>query len=832
MIFACVENTEESLYNRNIKKKEIWDGSNMEHNRYKEKVRLAIYNKDQERAEHFHQDIELLYVMEGGLDVTMGEQVVSMRPEDILVINANKKHSLNGTENVLFAQFTIEYHMVSDVFQTMNVIFWCDSTKGDNERYEKLRSVIKKLLNYHLSSGGNVANFGYIGLCYRVLDLLSGYFLVQTADKEKMDEQDKFDERIQQINNYIRANYNQPISLKELSEKLFLSNGYLSRFFKKNYGMNFAEYLTNIRLFHAVDDLLYTSTPITVIAYDNGFASVAVFNKAFKKAYGETPSQLRKKNKEQKADQQPQQNQSEIEARLEQFLMTNQKEQKEETPVKNMHHHHSVMETKHLKNYWGKTLNMGMAEDLLKSNIQEHIILLKEILNVEYIRICNPFTKGLLIDSDQEDEKYNFTKLDEILDFLTRHGLKPHIEMGPKPRMITYNVQNMLVEGGRDVDFQEPEKWKHLLHAMLRHLVHRYGSTEVNQWRMELWFNENKWDSEEGFEQYFQLFDILASTVREFSDQMAVGGCGIRADYQEDRRKSFYREWSQQRQQPDFFSLIVFPYDRGEEKQDHYSKRCTDNEGVMHRILTEKAFLTENGMGEIPLYITEWNLTISARNAMNDASFKGAYIIKNILDVYGQVGDMAYWIGSDCALEYYDSNELLFGGTGLLTKDGILKPACFAFEFLTRLYSQYIGKGSNYLISTDGHDSYGIICHNQRALGYNYYFTKEDEMDREHMWKYFEERDELELHIQLDDVANGNYQIKFYRIGEQSGSVMNIWQDMDFEPELSRNDIKYFRRMCEPKLAIQKQDVKEHMLKLHIPMVANEIVFVRVRRLV
>lgn len=804
----------------------------MDHNRYKEKVRMVIFNKDQERSEHFHQDIELLYVMEGNLTVTLGEQVVNMQPEDILVINANKKHALNGTENVLFAQFSIEYNMVSDVFKTMNVIFWCDSTKGNNERYEKLREVIKKVLNHHLSSGGNVASFAYIGLCYHILDLLSSYFLVQTADKEKVDEQDKFDERIQQINNYIRANYNQPISLKELSEKLFLSNGYLSRFFKRNYGMNFAEYLTNIRLFHAVDDLLYTSTPITMIAYDNGFTSVAVFNKAFKKAYGETPSQLRRKNKEQKEKLQPQQNQSEIEARLEQYLMSNQREQKEVMVVDKLKNRHSVRDTQPLKNYWGNTLNIGMAEDLLKSGIQEHIILLKEILNVKYIRFCNLFTKPLLIDSNQGNGKYNFTKLDEILDFLIRQGLKPHIEMGSKPRMITYNVQNMLVEGSRDVEFQDPDKWEHLLDAMMRHLVNRYGREEVNQWRMELWFNENKWDSADGFDQYIQLFDILASTVRKYSEQMEVGGCGIRADYQEDRRKSFYQAWSKQKQQPDFMSVIVFPYDRGEERKDHYSKRCTDNEGVMHRIQTEKVFLSENGMGEIPLYITEWNLTISARNAMNDSAFKGAYIIKNILDVYGDVDDMAYWIGSDRASEYYDSNELLFGGTGLITKDGVLKPAGFAFEFMTRLYSQYVGKGSNYLISTDGHDAYGIVCHNQRALGYNYYFTKENEIDRAHMWKYFEDRDELELELQLDDVTNGSYQIKSYRISRQNGSVLNIWEDMDFEPELSRNDIKYFRRMCEPKLTIQKMEVTDHQLKLHIPMLQNEIVFVRVRLLV
>ena len=59
--------------------------------------------------------------------------------------------------------------------------------------------------------------------------------------------------------------------------------------------MSFADYLTNVRLHHAVDQLLYTDIPITRIVYDNGFSSVALFNKAFKKEYGETPSAVRKR---------------------------------------------------------------------------------------------------------------------------------------------------------------------------------------------------------------------------------------------------------------------------------------------------------------------------------------------------------------------------------------------------------------------------------------------------------------------------------------------------------------------------------------------------------
>ena len=37
------------------------------------------------------------------------------------------------------------------------------------------------------------------------------------------------------------------------------------------------------------------------------------------------------------------------------------------------------------------------------------------------------------------------------------------------------------------------------------------------------------------------------------------------------------------------------------------------------------------------------------------------------------VDDMGYFIGSDRISESYDSQELLYGGTGLMTRDGILE---------------------------------------------------------------------------------------------------------------------------------------------------------------
>lgn len=214
----------------------------------KETLKINVSNKPE--------DTELLYLLEGALDIDLSGQTAHMKKVDIFVIYANKRHSFCGSKDMLYARLMIDYQLISDIFQTVNIIFWCDSTREDNECYAELRSVIHKLLNHYLNIRGGVADFGHIALCYQVMDLLSVHFLVQTADRETMDDKDRFEERLLLINNFIRANYQQPISLKELSEKLFLSNGYLSRFFKKNYGMSFAEYLTNIRLYHAVDELI------------------------------------------------------------------------------------------------------------------------------------------------------------------------------------------------------------------------------------------------------------------------------------------------------------------------------------------------------------------------------------------------------------------------------------------------------------------------------------------------------------------------------------------------------------------------------------------------
>ena len=82
--------------------------------------------------------------------------------------------------------------------------------------------------------------------------------------------------------------------------------------------MSFANYLTNVRILHAVDELLYTDVPVTRVAYDCGFTSAALFNKVFKKTHGVTPTEFRRRANIKEKDKKDSPDTKAIEKRVEQ----------------------------------------------------------------------------------------------------------------------------------------------------------------------------------------------------------------------------------------------------------------------------------------------------------------------------------------------------------------------------------------------------------------------------------------------------------------------------------------------------------------------------------
>jgi AraC-like DNA-binding protein len=251
---------------------------------------------EQMETTHFHQSIEIFYVLEGNPSVTVQDEVYHMHPEDVLVINANKKHSYRAADDVLIGFVEINFRMLGDLLGTDHLFFWCNSVLNKTAAYDDLRSALKKIFGQYFDRSG-YGKVALQGMYYELLEVLIGSFMVSSDDRRFEEEHSQDEQRVQEIVNYIHSNYRKKISLQELGDALYLSVPYLSKYIKRKMGMNFVDYVNNIRLFHAVDDLLYTNNSITSIALENGFPNVASLTRMLKTAYNMTPSEYRQKMK-------------------------------------------------------------------------------------------------------------------------------------------------------------------------------------------------------------------------------------------------------------------------------------------------------------------------------------------------------------------------------------------------------------------------------------------------------------------------------------------------------------------------------------------------------
>lgn len=96
------------------------------------------------------------------------------------------------------------------------------------------------------------------------------------------------------IINYIEKNYRNAISLEELAEIAGFSAPYLSRIFKKEFGMNFSSYVNHLRVKEAKTLLVSSELSIKEISYELGFSDSNYFARVFKKETGINASQYQK----------------------------------------------------------------------------------------------------------------------------------------------------------------------------------------------------------------------------------------------------------------------------------------------------------------------------------------------------------------------------------------------------------------------------------------------------------------------------------------------------------------------------------------------------------
>lgn len=91
------------------------------------------------------------------------------------------------------------------------------------------------------------------------------------------------------VTEYIKANLNQKLSIKSLSDKACMSKATFYRLFKRELGMSPNDFILSEKINRAKQLLKYPGSKVMAVSFELGFTDANYFIKSFKKAVGITP---------------------------------------------------------------------------------------------------------------------------------------------------------------------------------------------------------------------------------------------------------------------------------------------------------------------------------------------------------------------------------------------------------------------------------------------------------------------------------------------------------------------------------------------------------------
>ena len=96
------------------------------------------------------------------------------------------------------------------------------------------------------------------------------------------------------MDEFLKDNFRNPYSLKEIAGILNIHPVHLSRSFTRYFGCTLANYIRKIRVERALSELLVSKNALTYVAYNCGFADQSHMIRCFKEFADATPAQFRK----------------------------------------------------------------------------------------------------------------------------------------------------------------------------------------------------------------------------------------------------------------------------------------------------------------------------------------------------------------------------------------------------------------------------------------------------------------------------------------------------------------------------------------------------------
>lgn len=427
----------------------------------------------------------------------------------------------------------------------------------------------------------------------------------------------------------------------------------------------------------------------------------------------------------------------------------------------------------------------GHAKLGLLANAQEHLAAARRDCGFEYLRCHGVLhdNMGVYAEDDQGKPIYGWQYVDALFDFYREIGLKPFVELSSTPKALASGERTLFNWRANVTPPKSPEKWGALVEEFVRHWEKRYGRDEVASWYFEVWNEPNVKEFWTGTrEDYFTLYRYAAEAVKRVGGDYRVGGPAT---------ASFawiteLIDFCEANDVPlDFVSShnygILGDFDATGKvtfRLDNHPRVFWGPMEEMHETIRNSA------RPDLEFHITEWSTSYSSRDPVHDSYLSPAFLVDKVKKTEGHRASMAYWGYSDVFEELGPPQTPFHGGFGLMTFQGLKKPAYILHQWLNRL-------GPTELTITDQN---AWACRSDRGvqvLLWDYTYQQQDAGNQEFFIRDLPAKDIAPATISLTNLPPGPYQLAVHRVGYRSNDVYADYMDLGSPDSLTPDEVRW-----------------------------------------
>ena len=456
---------------------------------------------------------------------------------------------------------------------------------------------------------------------------------------------------------------------------------------------------------------------------------------------------------------------------------------------------------------------------LIRPDSQAQLKLAVDELGFRYIRFHAIFHDVLeTVRTEDGKQMYDWSKIDQLYDALLADNIRPFVELGFTPQGLATSDNSIFYWKG-NTSHPEPKGWGELVAAYLRHIEARYGPEEVRSWFFEVWNEPNLLGFWQGADQkaYFDLYDLTAKTVKSVDPTLRVGGPATAGAAWV---PEFLAHVKRSGAAVDFVTTHSYGVDGG--FLDEEGKSDTKLSASPDAIIGDVRRVREQ-IGNLPLYFTEWSTSYTPRDAVHDSYISAPYILSKLKGSQGLAQGMSYWTYSDLFEESGPPPSSFHGGFGLLNREGIRKPAYFAYKYLHAL------RGSS-LATDDPQAMLATANGDFTAVIWDFEQPAQTVSNRPFYTKVVPAHPAAPVRLEVKRLTPGaEYRLDVFRTGYRANDAYSAYLDMGAPKDLSAEQVGQLSTLTRdlPETQQVVRSGADGGVEIPVPMNSNDIVLVK-----